>query len=80
MSNKVDITSILNAVTKVERANHTELSGLKSHLANMEATTVDLFRSLQQMDSIDSRFQSINNSFGLDLQSVTFVLEASLLV
>lgn len=78
--NIINIVSILDAVAKVEKANHIKLTTLKDYLNKMGPSTVEMFKSLSKMDSIDSRFQTIANSSDLDSEETKYVLEASLLI
>lgn len=81
LTNKcIDIESVISALCKVEKANHVQLTALKTHLVEREPSTIEMFTCLSQMETIDSRFKSLINCSSLDLANAGYVLEASLLV
>ncbi|WP_117234783.1 hypothetical protein [Vibrio maerlii] len=76
----ITLETILSALTKVEKANGTELDSLKLALSSVPTKAVDLFHSVAKSESIDDRFKCLLEYCSQDTNEAKYLLEASLLM
>ncbi len=76
----LDLQTIVEALSKVERANNVDLCPLKTSISNMPVDTLKTFGRIGHQDSIDARFKILSEGFPNLSHQVNYLLEASVLL
>lgn len=76
----VDLQSIVDALSKVERANNVDLCPLKQSISLTPADTLETFSRVGSTDSMDARYRILNERFPELSHHVNYLLEASVLL
>lgn len=76
----LDLQSIVDALSKVERANKVDLCPLKQSITSTPVDTLETFSRVGLTDSIDSRYKILSEGFPGLTHQVNYLLEASVLL
>lgn len=76
----LDIQTIVDALSKVERANKVDLCPLKQSITCSPDSSLDIFAKTGATDSIDSRYRILVEGFPSLRHQVNYLLEASALI
>ncbi len=76
----ISISSIIDALTKVEKVNHIDLNVIKTSLLDAPVAAVKTFSSVKDQGSIDDRFKILVGEYPNLTHQVNYLLEVSALL
>ncbi|WP_047043909.1 hypothetical protein [Vibrio mexicanus] len=79
-STNLNITSIMDALSKVEKVNHIDLNVIKTSLLDAPVEAVKTFTSVKGEGSIDDRFKILVSEYPNLTHQVNYLLEVSALL